>query len=217
MSLKQRLMSNSFTGDSNLKEQEWGTRRVKQRRKGRTQQRCEMESLFRETAQSCWTEAWEANSSQEGFIHNLSFFAVKFYLMCYSIPHTSGYPYAVTPWVPGNSREAPVWELRDMQGCDEAVRGWDCMKLLRACQELAIAVSSGTRSGWGWEHLPLCGRGSDTLGDLWLSHRDQFTCRFLREAFPDPKPNLDPFSLFSESPTLNFSIITLIIFYCYNL
>lgn len=217
MSLKQRLMSNSFTGESNLKGQEEGQGGWSREGRGEPNKDVKWSLCSGRLLSHVGQKSGKLIPPRKALSTIFPFFAVKLYLMCYSIPHTSGCPYAVTRWVPGNSREAPVWELRDMQGCGEAVWGWNCMKLFRACQELATAVSTGTRSGWGWEHLPLCGRGPDTLGDLWLSHRDQLTCRFLREAFPDPKPNLDPFSLFSESPTLNFSIITLIIFYCYNL
>lgn len=81
---------------------------MKQRKKGRSPQRCEMESLFRETAQSCWTEVWEANSSQEGFIHNLSFFAGQIlHYVLFNPPHFR-LPICSDPVSSRNSRDASV-------------------------------------------------------------------------------------------------------------
>lgn len=116
-----------------------------------------------------------------------SFLLVKFYVMCYSIP-----PFQVAhmQW-PGELQGTAGKLLYESW---ETVWGRDCMKLVRACQELATWASTGTRSGWSWEHLTLYGRGSDTLDDLCFSHRHQLTGQFLREALPDPKPNVDPFS-----------------------
>ena len=163
----------------------------------RVRKGCEMEFLFRNLIAQKLTPSRTAHrlEEEEIFIHNSFFFTVKcsphlflnpLHFRLHISSHWSSFEgSAGKPW--GGSWDPGKAELKQFEA---------------GCQELVISVATGIRTGWGWEHLKLCIRGSDTVSNLYLSHRDQLTCYVHRIDFLDSKTKLGPSSMFSWSASL---------------
>ena len=193
-----KIVSSSFIRDFTFRELKWGTRRVKQRRKERESEKAVRWSFCSGTR---LLKNWLLPEQPIGLKRRKSLFTILSFSLVKCSPHLFLNPshfrlHISSHWSSSEGSAGKPWGESWDPGKAE-------LKQFKAgCQELVISVATGIRTGWGWEHLKLCIRGSDTVSKLYLSHRDQLICYVHRIDFLDSKTKLGPSNMFSWSPSL---------------